>query len=311
MLKEYKDQAKVIAGGTDLLVSIKQRVITPQYLINLKEIPDLNYIKQNGKEIKIGILTLMSDLESSSVIKEHFSILAEAASVVASPLLRNMGTIGGNICLNTRCCYYNQSEFFRKSIEVCFKFGGEVCHVVKKGKRCYAVSQADTVPALIALRAKVKVESADGEKIIPVEELYNDDGKDYINLKAEEIITEVQIPTPSPNTGGSYKKLASRKSIDFPFAGAAVNLSLKDGLCEDIRVVLSAVGSSPVRVVKAEEVLRGKTITDELIEEASEFSSKEAKPFANVVGVTAPYRKAMARVMTKRATKEALSMVKL
>ncbi len=310
MLKEYNKNAKVIAGGTDLLVSMKQRVKTPNYLIGLKGISDLNYIRQNGKDVKIGILTLISDLEQSNVIKEHFPVLADAVKCLGSPHLRGMGTIGGNICLDTRCCYYNQSKFFRKSVGLCLKFGGDVCHVLKKGKKCFAISQADTVPALIALDAKVKIQSTDKEKVIPVKDLYYDDGKDYMKLKNDELITEVQIPAPASNSGGSYMKLRIRKSIDFALSAAAVTLSLKDGLCEEARVVLGSVGSAPIRVVKAEEAMKGKKLTNDVIEEAANFAYKDAKPVANIVDVPPSYRKEMARVMTKRAVKEALSRVK-
>ncbi len=307
MLGEHKGHAKVIAGGTDLLVSMKQRVKTPENVIDLKGIPGLRYIKQNGRDMKIGILTLIGDLERSKVVKEHFPILAEAAQYLASPNLRNLGTIGGNICLDTRCCYYNKSNVFRKSIDVCLKFGGDICHVVKKGKKCLAISQADIVPALIALGAKVKIVSSEEEKIIPLEDLYGDDGKDYLKLKAEEIITEAQIPNPRPSTGGSFQKLRMRKSFDFALVSASINLNLKNGLCEDIRIVLGSVGAHPIRVIKAEDVIRGKKITNDIIEDAAEFAYKDAKPVANIVNVPPSYRKDMARVMMIQATKEALS----
>jgi 4-hydroxybenzoyl-CoA reductase subunit beta len=307
LLKEHKGGVAVMAGGTDLLVSMKQRVKTPQYVLGLKGISDLTYIKADGKTLTMGIMTPLIDIENSPVINEQFSLLAEAAKSVASPHLRNMGTLGGNICLDTRCCYYNQSKFFRKSIDVCLKFGGEVCHVVKSGKRCYAISQGDTVPALIALGATVKIQSTEGEQVIPVEELYQDNGKDYMKLKSEELIAEVQIPTPGPHTAGSYKKLRIRKSIDFALVSAAVNLSIKEGICEDIRVVLGSVGSAPIRVIKAEEAMRGKKLTEDVIEEGVELAYKDAKPVSNILDVSPSYRKEMVRVTMRRATKEAIS----
>ncbi|MDY6864001.1 MAG: FAD binding domain-containing protein, partial [Thermodesulfobacteriota bacterium] len=157
-LKKYKGDIKVVAGGTDLIVNMKQRTITPKYLINLKEIADLdfiNYKKNDG--LKIGALTALRTIEKSGVIREKFPVIAKAAHEVASVQIRNVGTLGGNICLNTRCWYYNQPLYWRKSFPFCFKVGGDCCNVVKKGKQCYALFSADTVPALIGLDAKIKV----------------------------------------------------------------------------------------------------------------------------------------------------------
>jgi len=309
-LKEYEGHAKVMAGGTDLLVSMKQRVKTPEQVISLKGIPDLSYIKQNEKEMKIGAMTLISDLERSIDVREHFPILAQAARCLASPNLRNLGTLGGNICLDTRCCYYNKSDAFRKPMGPCLKFNGDVCHVVKKGKKCLAIFQADMVPALIALAATLKVESSDGEKTIPIEDFYRDDGKDYLKLKVGEIVSEIQIPNSGVGTGGSYQKLRTRKSGDFALVAASVNLKLRNGLCEDVRIVLGSVGTCPIRVGKAEDMLRGKKMTDDVIEEAAEFAYKDAKPVANIVNVPPSYRKEMARIMMIQAAKEALSRVR-
>jgi CO/xanthine dehydrogenase FAD-binding subunit len=192
----------------------------------------------------------------------------------------------------------------------CLKFGGDVCHVVKKGKKCLAIFQADMVPALIALAATLKVESSDGEKTIPIEDFYRDDGKDYLKLKAGEIISEIQIPNLGSGTGGSYQKLRTRKSVDFALVAASVNLKLRNGLCEDVRIVLGSVGTCPIRVGKAEGVLRGKKMTDDVIEEAAEFAYKDAKPVANIVNVPPSYRKEMARIMMMQAAKEALSRVR-
>ncbi|MEW6663637.1 MAG: FAD binding domain-containing protein [Thermodesulfobacteriota bacterium] len=310
LLEKHKGHAKLIAGGTDLLVSMKQKIKTPEYVIDLKGIPDLRYIEQDGNGVKIGILTSISALARSGVVQERFPVLADAALSVASPNLRNAATLGGNICLDTRCCYYNKSDAFRRSIGACLKFGGDVCHVTKKGKRCFAVSQADTVPALVALGVKLKIESADETKVVPIEGLYRDDGKGYLSLKAEEIITEVRIPNPEPCTGGSYRKFRVRKATDFALASASVVITLKDGLCKDVRVVLGSVGSRPIRVAKAEEVLRGNHITEGAIEEAADLACQVAKPVANIVSVPPSYRKEVARAMVAQATREALSRVR-
>lgn len=309
LLSQFKGHVKLVAGGTDLLVSMKQKVKTPEHVIGLKGIPGLSYIKQDANNLSIGVLTRISDLERSDVINARFPFLADAARSVASPNLRNVGTIGGNICLDTRCCYYNKSDSFRNSMGPCLKFGGDVCHVVTKGKKCFAVSQADTVPALIALGARVVIQSSDEKRDAAIDELFRDDGKDYLNLKLEEMITEILIPNPRPHTGGSYQKVRARKATDFASASASVNITLRSGICEDIRIVLGSVGSSPLRVVRAEETLRGKKISEDLIEEAAEHAYKGAKPVANILDFPPSYRKEMARVMMIRATREALSRI--
>jgi 4-hydroxybenzoyl-CoA reductase subunit beta len=151
LLKKHEGAVKLIAGGTDVLPSLKQRLFTPEYVLDLRQVTGLNEIKNgSGKEVRIGALTTLTNLEESPVVKKNFPALAEAASLVAAPQIRNMGTIGGNIALETRCWYFNQSQIWRKPLEQCIKRGGEVCHVVKGSKKCFAYFAADTVPALIA-----------------------------------------------------------------------------------------------------------------------------------------------------------------
>lgn len=303
LLSRHGEEARVLAGGTDLLVSLKQRVYTPKYLVNLKTIGDLNYIRKDKKEVRIGPLTPLKDLEVSSLIRQEFSALSQAASRAASPQIRNMGTVGGNICLDTRCMYYNQSLFWRKSISPCLKFGGETCHVVK-GDHCHAVFQADTAPALIALGASIKLVGSQGERTIALEDLYQDDGKEYLTLQPGEILTEVILPLPAPRS--AYQRLSLREAIDFPLAGSAVGLRMKDGACEEARVVLGAVKSCPTRAPRVEKALQGKELTDEAIAEAVALAPKEARPVNNLVGISSAYRRRMTGVLTRRAIKGAL-----
>lgn len=305
-LSRYGKDARVLAGGTDLTVSLKQRVYTPQYLVNLKTIGDLNYIRKEKKEVRIGALTPLKDLEISSLINKECLALRQAASRAASPQLRNMGTIGGNICLDTRCMYYNQSLWWRESIAPCLKYGGETCHAVK-GDHCYAVFQADTPPALIALGAVIRLRGAKGERTIPLEDSYQDNGKAHLNLQPAEILAEVIIPLPAPRS--AYQRMSLREAVDFPMVGSAVGLRMNKGICEGARVVLGAVNSCPVRTGRIEEFLKGKKLTDEVIAEASALASKDAKPVNNLVDIPATYRRKMAEVMTRRAIKAALEGV--
>lgn len=312
LLSQHKGEAKVIAGGTDLLVRMNQCVLTPSYLINLKRIQDLNTIIHDHKEgLRIGALTTLHALETSAIIKEKFSALAQAASRAASPQIRNTGTIGGNICLDTRCWYYNQSQRWRQSISPCFKLGGDLCHVVKRGDHCYSLFSADTVPALIGLGAKIKIMSPGDERVIPLEAFYTGVGETVHVLQPDEIVTEVQVPNPPPGTGGVYLKYSTREVVDFPILGVAVVMTLgsNNRECTEARIVLGAVSPAPVRATKAEDRLRGKEIEDDLIEEIAEGTIKEAGPIVPI-GTSVGHKRRMMRVFVKRAIEQALGCAK-
>jgi len=301
LLAEHREKARVIAGGTDLLVNMKQRVTTPTHLVNLKNIAHLDFIDCDDKTgLTIGSLATLGTIENSPLIKEKFPILSQAASKVGATQLRQMGTLGGNICLDTRCWHYNQSHFWRKAEEPCYKLEGNLCHMVKGGDHCYALFSADTVPALIALKAKVKIVDLQGEKIIPLEELYTGKGEKPIILDPDQILTEVQIPNPSTRTQGVYLKLSVREAINYPLLGAAVQLTLegKNGICTEVRIVLTAVTSGPQRAIKAEEGLKGEEIKEETIEEASEAAKKEAHPISHL-GMSASHKREMVKGLVK------------
>jgi len=312
LLSKYKERAKVIAGGTDLLVRMNQSVITPSYLINLKHIRNLNTIEHDHTEgLRIGALTTLHAVETSLIIKEKFSVLAQAASRVASPQIRNTATIGGNICLDTRCWYYNQSQRWRQSISPCFKVGGDLCHVVKKGDHCYSLFSADTVPALIGLGAKIKIMGADGERVIALEAFYTGVGETVHVLQPDEIVTEVQVPNPPPHTGGVYLKYSTRDVIDFPILGVAAVMTVdrENGVCTEARIVLGAVSSAPSRAAKAEDRLRGKEIEDDLIAEIAEGAIKEAGPVVPI-GTPVGHKRRMMRVFVRQAIQQAWECAK-
>ncbi|SPD74149.1 putative 4-hydroxybenzoyl-CoA reductase, beta subunit [uncultured Desulfobacterium sp.] len=318
LLSEAKKDTKVIAGGTDLVVAMKQRRITPAVVVNIKGIKGLEYIENGKGDVRIGALTPLNSIEESELIKERFPGLSKAAGAVGAPQHRNAGTIGGNICLNTRCWYYNQSPFFRKCRPVCYKFGSDKdkCQLfpTREGKAnvCYSVFSGDTAPVLIALGARVKIKGPAGERTIPLTGLYTGDGKRPVALSPAEIVTEVTIPVPPKNSSSAYMKYRIREAIDFPLLGVAVKIALesKAGACKNASVVLGAVASRPVEVGEAEKILKGKKITDELIEQVAEAAFKTAKPLANLLECSPQYRKRLARIFTKRAINSALESIK-
>ena len=310
-LKEHEGKVKVIAGGTDVLPSLKQRIFTPEYVLDLKRIGGLNKIEEGSDgEVRIGALTTLSAVAQSPVVKKHFPGLFEAADSVAATQVKNMGTIGGNICLETRCWYFNQSPFWRKSIERCRKLGGEVCHVVKGGgERCYAYFAADTVPPLIALGAEVNIKNNEGERKCALQEIYTQEGKAPNTLKAGDLITEIRISISKGRSGNSYKKFCLRAVIDFPLVGSAVKVTMDGNSCASAKVVLGGMGSGPIEVKGAEGIVKEKEINEALIEEVGELAKKAAKPVANTL--TSPgYRREMAGVLTKRALIEAFNQAK-
>jgi len=308
LLKEHEGKVKVLAGGTDLLPSMKQRLFTPEYVLDLRQIPGLGEIEDNfQKGVRIGSLSTLAAIEESPVVKGRFPALAEAAGLVGATQLRNMGTIGGNIALETRCWYFNQSHSWRRSIERCIKLGGKVCHVVKRSKKqCYAYFAADTVPILVALNAEVTIKGNGKGRQCLLKDIYTQEGKNSNTLKPTEVISEVLVPLPDPGSGSSYKKLRIREAIDFPLVGAAVQVVMSGDICRDAKIVLGAVGSGPIEVTEAESVLRGNPITEELIEEVGKISQKAAKPMPNAVS-TPEYRRKMAGLLTKQALREAVN----
>jgi len=262
--------AMLIAGGTDLLPNMKRRQMAPKILVSLKNIQEL---KRNGSALGAG--TTLTEIVNK---KELPLGLRQAAHQVATLHLRNMGTIGGNLCLDTRCNYYNQNYEWRKAIDFCLKKDGEICWVATASKRCVAASSTDCAPALMVLGASVKLVSASGEREVALEELYNNDGIDYLRRRPDEILTEVRIPSGWKST---YWKLRRRGAFDFPVLGVGAALKMNKEIVEEARIALGAVASRPFLVEKANQFLKGKKLTDEMIEEAARLVASRAKPMDN------------------------------
>jgi 4-hydroxybenzoyl-CoA reductase subunit beta len=263
-------RAMLIAGGTDLLPNMKRRHQAPQVLVSLRQIQDLKVL--NGSFGAGATLNEVVRYEKTP------TALRQAAVQVATPHLRNMGTLGGNLCLDTRCNYYNQTYEWRKAIDFCLKKDGKICWVATASKRCVAVSSTDTAPALIALDAVVTLVSSGGERSVKVEDLYKNDGIDYLSRRPDEILTQVRVPDGWKST---YWKLRRRGSFDFPILGVGAALKFDKDVITEARIALGAVASRPFLVEKASEFLKGKKLTDEVIAEASELVANRAKPMDN------------------------------
>jgi 4-hydroxybenzoyl-CoA reductase subunit beta len=302
LLDKHGPQGRVMAGGTDIIPAAKLGNIEPTCLISLKGIHGLKGITYQEKEgLTIGAMTPLVLLRQDAFIRGHYQALAQAASVVGSPQIQRMGTLGGNLCLDTRCYFYNQSSSWRQHRPVCFKMGSDVCHVVPKGKRCHAAFSADTPSALIALNAKVRLVSSKGTRLISVGDLYTGDGKEPMALRPGEVLTEIQLP-PMTHQVSVYLKYRIRKAIDFPLVGVAVQIARngrEDG-CDRAKIVLTAVGPGPVEVFEAEALLNQASLSQEVIKKAAEMAIHVAHPVPNI-GSTPTYRRKMVGILTQKA----------
>lgn len=299
LLARHGDEVKIVAGGTDLLPSMKQKLFTPAYVLDLRGVSELRGIRDGGG-VEIGALTPLSAIEHSSVIHKDYRVLYEAVRTVASPVLRNMGTLGGNICLDTRCLWYNQSLGWRKSCGFCLKKDGDLCHVAPGGKFCWATFSGDTPPALLCLEAEIEIAGPDGVRRTPLSEFYVNDGVVRLHLAANEILTRVYLPESAAGWRGSYQKLRVRGSIDYPLAGVAVALRMKSGRVEDARVAITALNPAPHLVADADACLIGMAPNEEIAEQIGELAARTAKPLTTSA-LTPEYRREMVKVLAKRS----------
>jgi 4-hydroxybenzoyl-CoA reductase subunit beta len=295
----------LVAGGTDLFPNMKRRQFAPNVLVSLGRVGGAREIHQDGKHgagngLCVHAGATLTAIAEDPVVRERYTALAEAAAVVSTPQLRNMGTIGGNICLDTRCNWYDQSLFWRTAEGYCMKtVPAVVCRVAPSSPRCLAVASADTVPALIALGATVQVENADGRRSLPLGDLYREDGIRYLTIGRDDIVTSVTLP----DGGGwrsTYLKLRDRGSFDFPIASVAAAVRYDGARVAEARVAITALGSRPMLVEAAGTALAGSGLDDEAIAAAADAVHRAARPMDNTSG-TISQRKRAARVFAERA----------
>jgi 4-hydroxybenzoyl-CoA reductase subunit beta len=289
----------LVAGGTDLFPNMKRRQFTPEVLISLARVRDATGIQQNG-HLDISAGTTLTAVASDAGIRERYTALAQAAEVVSTPQLRNMGTIGGNICLDTRCNWYDQSLFWRTAEGFCMKTNPDVvCRVATSSPRCLAVASADTVPALLVLGATVHFEDAQGAREVALTELYREDGILPMAMRQDEVLTDITLPE-TDGWRSTYLKLRDRGSFDFPIAAVAAAVRWDGSRVADARIAITALGSRPLLVETAASQLVGTGLDDVTIAAAAEAVHKVARPMDNTSG-TISQRKRAALVFTERA----------
>jgi 4-hydroxybenzoyl-CoA reductase subunit beta len=296
--------AQFVAGGTDLYPNMKRRQQMPGTVISVMRLAELNKIEGDGTSgLTIGASVLLSDICDHPIIKRDYHVVRSAARTISTPILRNMGTIGGNLLLDTRCNYYDQNYEWRKAINFCLKKDGDVCWVAPGSSKCWAVQSSDLVPVMVAIGAKFRLASTLGERIIEAAGFYNDDGIDYLHKRSDELLVDIQLP-PINGWRASYQKLRRRGAFDFPVLGVAAWVSLDSaGTVRDARLVLGAVAPSPLQVKEAEAALIGQPFDEEHIQAAAEACYIKARPLDNTDFVM-NWRKQMTREYTLRALYE-------
>ena len=270
-----------LAGGTDLLPNMKRRQQVPQMLMSLRYIEELTRVRLDTSASRLGACVTLADIAADPRFRNGFTALAQAASLVATPQIRNMATLGGNLCLDTRCNYYDQNYEWRKAIDFCLKKDGDTCWVAPGSPKCMAVSSTDTAPALIALGARVRLVSRSGEREVLLADLYNNDGLDYIRRKPNEILAEVLLDS-KHGWKSTYWKLRRRGSFDFPVLSVAAAARISNsGVVEDTRIVIGSAASRPLVAQEAAKSLVGRPLNANSIAEVASLAARIAKPLDN------------------------------
>lgn len=304
MIADAGGDAMFVAGGTDLYPNMKRRQQTPKTVISVTRLKELREVRGDAKSgIVIGSSVSLTDLCNDSVINRNYPFVADAARLISTPILRNMGTIGGNLLLDTRCNYYDQNYEWRKGINFCMKKDGEICWVAPSSPKCWAVQSSDLAPLMVAIGAKVKLVSSSGERLLDAADLYNDDGIQYLNKRADELLTEIHLP-PLNGRRAVYKKLRRRGSFDFPVLGVAAALEIAgDGTVLAAKLILGGVAPAPIEVSNAQQALIGGPLDRDRINAAAEACYTKARPLDNTDFVMG-WRKQMARPFVVRALEE-------
>ncbi|MBI4614711.1 MAG: FAD binding domain-containing protein [Planctomycetes bacterium] len=306
LLAEHGPQAMLVAGGTDVYPKMKRRQFGPSVLVGLARVPGLGRVEGDGASgIAIGALSMLSSIATDPMLRKHYPAIPEAAEVISTPPLRNMGTLGGNLCVDTRCTYYDQTYPWRASIDFCLKKDGDTCWVAPGSPRCLAVSSSDLAPVMIALGARYELLGPEGARAIEAEDFYRDDGSAYIAKKPGELLARVRVG-PAGGWRSTYAKLRRRGAFDFPVMGAAVAVRVgPNDEIENARIVVGGIASAPVFMEEASRVLAGKRPSETLIREAAALTFRPAKALDNT-DLAPLYRKKMVPIFVERCLRKLL-----
>jgi len=309
-LRHLQDDCRILAGGTDLLIRMKQRLVTPGYLMSLKSLTELAYIRKQSAKICIGAATPLAEILDSDLIKDKFPGLIEAVGSIGALSIQHFrGTIGGNLCQDNRCQFYNQSAFFRGTRQACHKAGGQICYAREGGSdRCHSICQSDAAPALMALDARVVLQRKGQKRTLALTEFYTARGEHPHALAVDELLTEIQIPAHQAESGSAYERLAYRSAVDYPVASIGAWIRVTKGKIESARLVVGAVSSAPLVIAAVSDMLTGKpTPATATLKRAAEAAKTAAAAFVvNSMGPPPTYRIDMVAVMARRGLEKAL-----
>jgi len=301
ILAEYGEDALPISGGTDLVPNMKHRLFQPGHLVALKGLPELRGVVEDEGFLSIGAAETLTSIFANPRVQSTFPALSHAAGQVAGPQLRNAGTLGGNICLETRCTYYNQTLFWRKALGFCLKKDGDVCHVTRVGRKCVASHSADTPPVLMTLGAIVDLEGPAGPRSIPIQDFFVADGIKNSRREVGEVVTRVRIPLPPDDLRTAFAKLRQRQAIDFPLLTVAIAARVdEEERVHEIRGVVTALGAQPRELTGWDRIANGKLLDDSLVEALAQRAHRQCHPLETII-VDPEWRRAMVPVYIRRA----------
>ena len=290
--------SRVIAGGTDLMPNLRRGIGAPDMLLDLSGIEELKQLRRDGQAWLIGAGVTLQSLASDSQILAELPVLAQAAAAVAGPSHRGVATLGGNLCLDTRCVFYNQSEWWRQSNNYCLKYRGDVCHVAPQGARCHAAWSGDLAPALIALDASIELLGSGGPRSLPLADFYQDDGAKPLQLLPGELVTGVRIPAQAQGMRCAYRKARVRAAVDFPLAGVAMRLLMSEGVLTELRVALTGTNSQPI-LIEGSDALCNKAVAADSLAALGKLVQKQVSPMRSTV-TASNYRRQVASVLAQR-----------
>lgn len=293
--------ARFLAGGTDLIPNMRRGLVDSGLLIDLNGVDELRRLETDGEGLSIGAAVTLAEVAGSETVRRDFAAVAEAAGAVAGPTQRLMGTVGGNLCLDTRCIFYNQSEWWRESNDYCLKYRGEICHVVPTSKRCYATYSGDLAAGLLPFDAEVEIASPDGRRRLPLAGLYTDDGADHLTLGVDEMVVAVHVPAARAGVPSGYAKIRVRQSIDFPLAGVAAAVAMDGDRVRDLRLALTGTNSGPVLI--EDEGFAGKAVDEELLAEVERLVQKRVSPVRTTL-IQPQYRRRAIAARARRLVRE-------
>ena len=291
-------KGRFIAGGTDLLVNLRHGLSCPEALIDLTGIEELSGIEASDHGLRVGAGVTVAALAHNPMIASTYGAVAQAAETVAGPGHRAMGTVGGNLCLDTRCIFYNQSEWWRRANSFCLKRDGDTCHVAPQGRRCHAAFTGDLAPALLVIGADVEVAGAAGRRRIPLGDIYVEDGRAHLTLADDEIIVAVHLPSSPPPS--AYAKIRVRGAIDYPLAGVAVALGVRSSLVESLRIAVTGTNSRPF-VLADTDAMIGRPIDEQALQQIDRLVQRQVQPMRTTI-TSAHYRRIAAAALARRLT---------